>query len=142
MFQIETGTLNGRARRQRVREERSSNEREKQYNERCRRSLNGMMLRSDTMDWLNITRASDRAAADWETVVLDWTDETTKTTRKLIHAFQDGLWALHVESEWPTVTDIRQPKRMLAENKSRPLWPPPDDDPFETKPRPPFFSTS
>jgi hypothetical protein len=101
-----------------------------------------MMLRSDTMDWLNITRASDRAAADWETVVLDWTDETTKTTRKLIHAFQDGLWALHVESEWPTVTDIRQPKRMLAENKSRPLWPEPDDDPFGAQPNSTTFSSS
>jgi hypothetical protein len=93
------------------------------------------------MDWLNITLAADRAAADWETINLEKLDPTTVAARKLIHTFQEGLWALHVESEWPHV-DIWQPKRMLAENKSRPLWPPPDDDPFGAQPNSTTFSSS
>jgi hypothetical protein len=92
------------------------------------------------MDWLNLTLAADKAEADWETIVFDRHDDVTKATRKLLHALQEGLWALHVEGERP-LSDIKQPNWMLAENKSRPLWPEPDDDPFRTKPTPPFFSS-
>jgi hypothetical protein len=93
------------------------------------------------MDWWNITLTADGAVADWECEVIDRTDEVTKATRRLLHALQEGLWALHVEGERP-LSDIWQPKRILAENKSRPLWPPPDDDPFGKKPNTTTFSSS
>jgi hypothetical protein len=92
------------------------------------------------MDWMQMTLAADRASASWETDHLGKKDPLTLTTRKLISALTEGLWALHVESEWPHV-DIWQPKRMLAENKSRPLWPP-DDDPFGAQPNSTTFSSS
>jgi hypothetical protein len=93
------------------------------------------------LDWLKIRLAANRGVVFWENDLLGKKDSLTLTMRQLISAFQERLWAPHLELEHPE-SDIRQADRMLAEDKSLLVWPEPDSRPFSTNPGSTSFSSS